>query len=79
MVCPIANTYTKDEVVDLMEGFDVISIEQDHIFPYQIEPYKRGEYLKQPWFESMPQKCLRLLKKSWLAFITKRLNEDWCN
>ena len=73
--CPIANTYTKDEVVDLMEGFDVISIEQDHIFPYQIEPYKRGEYLKQPWFESMPPEMFKTLEKNlgWHLLITARL------
>ena len=73
--CPIANTYTKDEVVDLMEGFDVLSIEQDHIFPYQIEPYKRGEYLKQPWFESMSPEMFRTLEKNlgWHLLITARL------
>ena len=73
--CPIANTYTKNEVVDLLEGYDIISIEQDHIFPYQIEPYKKGEYIKQPWFESMPLKMFKTLEKNlgWHLLITAKL------
>tara|TARA_Y100001954_G_C15688501_1_gene541490 strand:+ start:51 stop:821 length:771 start_codon:yes stop_codon:yes gene_type:complete len=73
--CPIAHTYTKNEVVDLLQGYDIISIEQDHIFPYQIEPYKRGEYIKQPWFESMPLNMFRTLEKNlgWHLLITAKL------
>ena len=73
--CPVAHTYTKNEVVDLLQGYDIISIEQDHIFPYQIEPYKRGEYIKQPWFESMPPDMFRSLEKNlgWHLLITAKL------
>ncbi len=73
--CPIANTYTKDDVVELLDGYDIISIEQDHIFPYQVEPYKRGEYIKQPWFESMPSEMFRSLEKNlgWHLLITAKL------
>ena len=73
--CPIANTYTKNEVVDLLEGYDIISIKQDHIFPYQVEPYKRGEYIKQPWFESMPSEIFRTLENNlgWHLLITAKL------
>ena len=72
--CPIANTYTKDEVRELLDGFDV-TIEQNHIFPYQIEPYKRGEFVKQPWFESMPDEIFKVLKKNlgWHLLITAKL------
>jgi len=73
--CPIANTYTRNEVVELMEGYDVLSIEQDHIFPYQVEPYKRGEYVKQPWFAEMPDDMFRVLEKNlgWHLLITAKL------
>ena len=73
--CPIANTYTKDDVVELLDGYDIISIKQDHIFPYQVEPYKRGEYIKQPWFESMPSEMFRSLEKNlgWHLLITAKL------
>lgn len=72
--CPIAYTYKKDEVRELLDGFDV-TIEQNHIFPYQIEPYKRGEFLKQPWFESMPDEIFEVLKKNlgWHLLITAKL------
>ena len=73
--CPIANTYTKEDVVELMGGYEVLSIEQDHIFPYQIEPYKKGEYVKQPWFAEMPPEMFRTLEKNlgWHLLITAKL------
>ena len=73
--CPIANTYTKEDVVELLDGYDVLSIEQDHIFPYQVEPYKRGEYIKQPWFEAMSPEMFRALEKNlgWHLLITAKL------
>ena len=72
--CPIANTYTNDEVRELLDGFDV-TIEQYHIFPYQIEPYKPGEFVKQPWFEAMPDEIFEVLKKNlgWHLLITAKL------
>jgi SAM-dependent methyltransferase len=73
--CPIAKTYTKQDVIELLEGYEVLSIQQDHIFPYQVEPYKKGEYIKQPWFESMPDKMFRTLEKNlgWHLLITAKL------
>ena len=73
--CPIANTYTKQEVINLLGGYEVLSIEQDHIFPYQVEPYKKGEYIKQPWFDSMPPEMFRTLEKNlgWHLLITAKL------
>ena len=72
--CPIANTYSEDDVRNLLHGFDILSIEQNHIFPYQIEPYKQGQYIKEPWFESMPDKMFNALKKKlgWHLLITAR-------
>lgn len=76
--CPIANTYTKKEVEELLDGFEIISIDQNHIFPYKIEPYKEGRYEKQPWFESMPSEMFDVLKKNlgWHLLITAKLKED---
>ena len=74
--CPIAHTYTKDEVRELLDGFDV-TIEQNHIIPYQIEPYKRGEFVKQPWFEAMPDEVFNALKQQlgWHLLITAKLED----
>jgi len=73
--CPIANTYTKQDVVELLDGYEVFSIEQDHIFPYQIEPYKKGKYIKQPWFDAMPIGMFETLEKNlgWHLLITAKL------
>jgi ubiquinone/menaquinone biosynthesis C-methylase UbiE len=64
--CPIANTYEKDEITETLKesGFKVTSIYQSHIFPYQVGPYKNYEYLKQPWFESMPGEVFEVLEKN---------------
>jgi len=64
--CPIANTYQKDEIIEILKesGFKVTSIYQSHIFPYQIEAYKNYQYLKQPWFESMPAEVFEVLEKN---------------
>ena len=73
--CPVAYTYTEEEIYELLgDHFDVVSIERDHIFPYQIEPYKNGEYVKQPWFEAMPQKIFYVLEKKigWHLLITSK-------
>ena len=63
------------EIHDLLDDyFDIVSIDRDHIFPYQIEPYKNGEYIKQPWFESMPDNMFKVLEKVRLAsLITAKL------
>lgn len=73
--CPIANTYTKQDVVELLDGYEVISIDQDHIFPYQIEPYKKGEYIKQSWFAEMPSEMFNVLEKNlgWHLLIEAKL------
>ena len=73
--CPIAFTYTHKQIRELLTGYDVVSIEQDHIFPYQIEPYKRGKYVLQPWFEAMPREMFRALEKAlgWHTLVKAKL------
>jgi ubiquinone/menaquinone biosynthesis C-methylase UbiE len=64
--CPIANTYTRDEITEILKenGFKITSINQSHIFPYQVEPYKNYQYSKQPWFDNMPAKVFEVLEKN---------------
>ncbi|PID42473.1 MAG: methyltransferase type 12 [Proteobacteria bacterium] len=61
--CPVANTYTEPDVISLLAGFELTSIQQDHIFPYKIEKYVNHIYEKEPWFESMPDTMFRTLEK----------------
>lgn len=73
--CPIAFTYTNDELISLLgKDMEVITLEQDHIFPYVVEPYKRNEYVKQPWFDSMSKEMFTVLEKNlgWHLMITAK-------
>lgn len=69
---PIAYTYTNEDVQKLLCDFNNINIEQTHIFPYKIPEYKHGEYVKESWFEQMPDNVFDTLKKrlGWHLCIT---------
>lgn len=73
--CPIAYTYTKEEALELLSHFEVLEIQQDHIFPYIIEKYVRYEYEIQPWFRAMPEGLFQALKENlgWHLLIKCRL------
>ena len=70
--CPIANSYSRDDVADLLEGFDIAAIEQDHIFPYKVDAYKAYQYEKEAWFAAMPADVFRALETTlgWHLLIT---------
>ncbi|MDA8087254.1 MAG: class I SAM-dependent methyltransferase [Nitrospiraceae bacterium] len=61
--CPVAYTYSHDEIREFLKGYRIISIEQEHIFPYVVEKYKQYEYVRQPWFDAMPKEMFRMLEK----------------
>jgi 2-polyprenyl-3-methyl-5-hydroxy-6-metoxy-1,4-benzoquinol methylase len=62
--CPIANSYTKSEIFQFFEAnnLTIESIEQCHIFPYEIAPYRNNVYKKLPWFEVMPDEIFNALE-----------------
>jgi SAM-dependent methyltransferase len=75
--CPIANTYTKIQISDelLNAGFKTIEISQDHIFPYIVEEYKKYNYVREPWFQSMPPEVFCALEKKlgWHLLVTAQI------
>ncbi len=73
--CPIANTYTENEIRDLLKDYQICSIRKDHIFPYIIEKYIKHEYEYQPWFKHMPTPMFEHLQKTmgWHTLITAKL------
>ena len=75
--CPIAFTYTREEVSQLLNGFEVTTIEQEHIFPFVIEKYVKYEYEVVPWFAAMPREMFRELEKAlgWHLLVTAKLME----
>lgn len=62
--CPIAFTYSDDEVRRLMAGFEILSLTNDHIFPYIPEKYVNYEYEVQPWFRAMPEGMFKALERA---------------
>jgi SAM-dependent methyltransferase len=73
--CPIALTYTEEEVRALLEGlFKVADMRQAHIFPYVIEKYVRYEYELKPWFKSMPPQMFAALERrlGWHLLVVAR-------
>ena len=76
--CPIANTYTHDELRGMLHAFDIIDIHQDHIFPYVIEKYVNYEYEFQPWFRAMPEGMFRTLERAlgWHSLVTCKLKSS---
>jgi ubiquinone/menaquinone biosynthesis C-methylase UbiE len=73
--CPIAFTFTEQNIRDLLKGFHISEIRQDHIFPFVIEKYVKYEYEIAPWFSVMPKPLFAALEKSlgWHLLITARL------
>lgn len=75
--CPVAFTYTDDEVrQELLKGYEVLSIEQDHIFPFVVEKYVKYEYEIVPWFAAMPREIFRALEKGlgWHKLVVARMS-----
>lgn len=73
--CPIAFTYTHSEVYDLLNGFEILDISQDHIFPYIVEKYINHQYEVEHWFKNMPEQMFKQLEKKlgWHLLISAKL------
>lgn len=74
--CPIANTYTTDEIERVFKsiGIEIEETAQDHIFPYKVEKYIQYIYEREPWFEAMNPQLFSALEKSlgWHMLITSK-------
>lgn len=75
--CPIANTYTNHEIIEIMHnsGFTVRKISQDHVFPYVVEEYKNYNYVRETWFQDMPPEVFHALEKQlgWHLLVTSHI------
>ena len=72
--CPITYVYSDSEARELVAGFEVVQMWDDHIFPYQIEPYTRYEYKKTWYFRALPKRVFHWLERSagWHKMIVAR-------
>ncbi len=59
--CPIANTYTFDQIRTLLSDFDLV-MKKDHIFQYEIESYKKYKYEKTWFWKNIPERITRFLE-----------------
>lgn len=73
---PIANTYTNDEIMDILKNFTNVHIVQDHIFQWNVDEYKNYRYKKEPWFDAMPEPLIRALENEygWHLLITCKIS-----
>jgi 2-polyprenyl-3-methyl-5-hydroxy-6-metoxy-1,4-benzoquinol methylase len=73
--CPRALTYTKGGILRLFKDYEIISLQKDHIFVYDIPSYINGEYKKTIFFKLLPNSILSYLKKTfgWHYLITAKI------
>ena len=73
--CPVAYTYTHEEVGKLLQGFLIAELRQDHIFPFVVEKYVRYEYEVVPWFAAMPRETFQALERNlgWHTLVVAHL------
>jgi len=75
--CPWAVVYTPDEIrLLLQDKFDIMSIEQDYCFMYNVNKYKQGIYELEPWFAAMTEQHREAIRKNlgWhLSVISKKI------
>jgi ubiquinone/menaquinone biosynthesis C-methylase UbiE len=60
--CPVAYTYTKKELVKLLEDFTVVDVYKDHIFQYDIKEYINYNYRKTFLFRNLPNTIIKFLE-----------------
>ncbi|MHC4697822.1 MAG: class I SAM-dependent methyltransferase [Planctomycetota bacterium] len=72
--CPVTYTYNDREVRDLVQPLDVVSITNDHIFPYVIAEYVRYRYRRVWYFRMLPGPVVRRLERAfgWHKLIVAR-------
>lgn len=72
--CPITFVYSDGEARRLLQGFDIVGLWNDHIFPYRIEPYKQYRYERTWYFSLLPHPLFRWLerKAGWHKMIVAR-------
>jgi len=75
--CPIAFTYSKADVLNLLSAFNVYDCHKDHIFPYKIADYKQYMYVKKfPW-NIMPLPLFHWIERTmgWHCLIKAKYTE----
>jgi 2-polyprenyl-3-methyl-5-hydroxy-6-metoxy-1,4-benzoquinol methylase len=74
--CPVTYIYSKQEAKQLLDGFEIVDMQVDHIFPYSIPDYRQYKYTKVWYFRWLPQPLFRWLERhfGWHLCITARVH-----
>jgi ubiquinone/menaquinone biosynthesis C-methylase UbiE len=72
--CPVTYTYLFEEARELLEGFTISDMRKAHIFTWDIEAYRRHEYVKAPEWAGVSDRDLAALERElgWHLLITAR-------
>ena len=73
--CPIAYTYTIKEIEELLNGFQILEITKDHIFPYKISEYKNKKFIVEDHFKNMSKLAFSQMEKEmgWHTLVKAKL------
>jgi 2-polyprenyl-3-methyl-5-hydroxy-6-metoxy-1,4-benzoquinol methylase len=78
--CPVTFSYTRSEARELVErsGFQVEALRVDHVFPYRIREYVEYRYVKEPYFQWMPEPLFRAFEHrfGWHLLVTARPSDS---
>lgn len=71
---PVTFVYSDAEARRLLTGFEIVSLTNDHVFPYVIAHYVQHRYRKRWWFRAMPAPLFALLQArlGWHKLIVAR-------
>lgn len=72
--CPITYSYTIDEARELCKQFIIEDVHKDHIFCWDIDEYKKYNYVKEPCWSGVPEEQFKKLEKElgWHTLILAR-------
>jgi len=73
--CPVTYSYTKKTIKELIgENFDIEDNYVEHIFPYRIPEYVKYEYVKEWYWQMLPENVFRRLEKNlgWHLCVTAK-------
>lgn len=74
--CPVAYTYTRKSIKELLENYKILSIKKTHIFPYVVKDYIEYKYNKRFIFRILPKSVFSWLESvlGWHYLITFKKN-----
>jgi len=61
--CPVTYTYTDESIRTLLAGFDVIDVRKAHIFTWDVDAYRRYEYVKASEWANVNEAALAALER----------------